>query len=61
MQHLWTHGPQPPELLELRLCRDVYHCTPVQLAEVPLPTILAHLTCLHAEHEKDADPLRRRR
>jgi hypothetical protein len=31
------------------LCRDVYHCTPVQLAEVPLATIMAHLACMDVE------------
>ncbi len=39
----------PAEYLELYLCREIYHCTPVQLAEVPLPKILAHLTCLDVE------------
>jgi hypothetical protein len=29
----------------------VYHCTPTQLAEVPLLTILEHLICLSIEHE----------
>lgn len=33
------------------LCRDVYHCTPVDLARIPLPTILSHLTCLNVEAE----------
>ena len=44
-------APQPPELLELRLCRDVYHCTPTELAQQPLETVLDHLTCLQIEHE----------
>jgi hypothetical protein len=48
---LWTDGPQPSEFLELRLCRDVYHCTPVELARIPLPIILAHITCLNVETE----------
>lgn len=41
--------PQPTRYLELVLCRDVYHCTPVQLREIPMPTILEHLTCLAME------------
>lgn len=42
-------GPQPTRYLELVLCRDVYHCTPVQLREIPMPIILEHLTCLAME------------
>lgn len=41
----------PPELLELKLCRDVYHCTPAELRAQDVPTILAHLTCLNGEAE----------
>jgi hypothetical protein len=37
--------------MELVLCRDVYHCTPVELARVPLTTLTAHLTCLDVEAE----------
>lgn len=44
-----TGGPAPERLIELILCRDVYHCTPVQLQQVDLATIAAHLTCISAE------------
>jgi hypothetical protein len=37
--------------MELVLCRDVYRCTPVELAQVPLTTLTAHLTCLDVEAE----------
>jgi len=50
--YFWTGGGQPPhEWLELYLCRDVYHCRPPDLREIPLPTILRHLTCLGVESE----------
>lgn len=49
MAHLHTNAPCPPEYLELQLCRDVYHCTPAQLREVPLDTILVHLACIRGE------------
>lgn len=39
----------PSEYLELFLCRDVYHCTPVELAEVPYETVRDHLAVLSAE------------
>lgn len=51
MEHLWTKGPCPPEYLELILCRDVYHCTPHVLRQIPLEDILTHLTCLRIEAE----------
>lgn len=35
--------------MELVLCRDVYHCTPDRLQEIPLQTLLDHLTCLDVE------------
>jgi hypothetical protein len=41
----------PLEYLQLFLCRDVYHCTPPQLDEVPLPRILQDLTVLNIEAE----------
>lgn len=47
--HLWTKGPQPWAYMELILCRDVYHCTPAELAQVPLATILDHLACMDVE------------
>jgi hypothetical protein len=33
----------------LVLCRDVYHCTPQELEEIPPETILAHLALLDVE------------
>ena len=42
-------GDAPYEYLELTLCRDVYHCTPQELAEVPLDKVLAHLACMSVE------------
>jgi hypothetical protein len=51
--HLWTGGPQPIELLELRLCRDVYHCTPSQLRRESAADVLAHLVCMEMEHKAD--------
>lgn len=38
----------------LQLCRDVYHCTPVDLERIPLETILEHLTCLQVEAQARA-------
>jgi hypothetical protein len=49
--HLWTKGEPPPEYIELILCRDVYHCRPNDLDDVPLETVLDHLTCLDVEAE----------
>ena len=47
---MWLKTGQPPaEYVSLVLCRDVYHCTPVALREVPLVDILPHLTCLGVE------------
>ena len=37
------------EYVTLVLCRDVYHCTPVELRRVPLRDVLAHLACLGVE------------
>ena len=48
-RHLWTTGPQPWPYLELTLCRDVYHCTPTELAQQPLATIASHLVCMDVE------------
>lgn len=52
----------PYEYLELIACRDLYHCTPSELAAVPLKKVLAHLTChsaekahLHAETNLELD------
>lgn len=51
MAHLWTGAPAPPDWIELILCRDVYHCTPVELRSVPTSKILRHLTMLGVEAE----------
>lgn len=51
LAHLWTGAPAPWRYTELILCRDVYHCTPVELAQVPLDVILDHLAALSAESE----------
>jgi hypothetical protein len=48
--YLWAGRGQPPaEYVSVVLCRDVYHCTPVELRRVPLADILAHLTVLDWE------------
>jgi hypothetical protein len=49
MAHLWCDAPAPAEYLELVLCRDVYHCTPQELAQIPMSKLLRHLTMLSAE------------
>lgn len=49
MEHLWVHRPAPWKYVELVLCRDVYHCTPVELDQVPLVTILEHLAMMRVE------------
>lgn len=48
--HLGTGGEMPDPYLELYLCR-VYHCSPAELARVPLPTLINHLHCLGVEHQ----------
>lgn len=37
------------EYVELVLCRDVYHCTPLELAKQPLKKVMRHLACLEVE------------
>lgn len=49
LAHLATGKPAPREYVELVLCRDVYHCTPLELAQIPLETVEAHLICIAAE------------
>lgn len=39
----------PADLLEVTLCRDVYHCPPQMLP--PTSTILKHLTVLGVESQ----------
>lgn len=43
--------------MSLLLCREVYHCTPRELEQQDLDTILDHLTCLRIE--ADVRTLRR--
>lgn len=47
--HLHTGEPPPPEYIRLVLCRDIYHCTPVELRQVPLGDVLETLATLSAE------------
>lgn len=49
LAHLWAKAPAPWEYSELILCRDVYHCTPNDLGDVPMDKIAAHMVCLAAE------------
>ncbi len=49
--HLWTKGPPPWEYIELVLCRDVYHCTPVELSHIPAEIVMRHLAVLGIEGE----------
>lgn len=49
--HLWTSAPAPWQYIELILCRDIYHCTPVELGKVPYDTITAHLEMMEIEAE----------
>ena len=51
MAHLYTDAPAPAEYIELILCRDLYHCDPLRLPEIPLEKIIAHLIC-RAEEAK---------
>jgi hypothetical protein len=44
-----TNGPAPYELTLLRLCRDVYHCTPSQLRRESFVDILRDLEVMDIE------------
>ena len=44
-----TDAPAPWPLTRLRLCRDVYHCTPGQLARERLTDILQDLAVMDME------------
>jgi len=50
----------PNELLELILCRDIYHCRPSELDDEDWLRVRAHLTCIAAENEVARLPTRRR-
>lgn len=50
---LWTENEErevPWEYLELMLCREVYHCTPSELAEQPADVVQMHLSLINAEN-----------
>jgi hypothetical protein len=42
-------GAPPPELVDLFLCRDVYHCLPGELDDQDWRRIQAHRVCLDME------------
>ena len=49
-EHLWLGSrAAPDEYIDLLLCRDVYHCTPVALDGVPAEVVQTHLALLEAE------------
>jgi hypothetical protein len=41
----------PDAYIELLLCRDIYHCTPNELDEQPLDTLLLHLELVRVEQK----------
>jgi hypothetical protein len=43
--------PQPWEYVQLRLCRDIYHCTPSELDGQDWATVEAHLQIINTEEE----------
>lgn len=50
---LWTRSTtrqMPWEYIELFLCRDVYKCTPNELADQPVETINMHLALIGVEN-----------
>lgn len=49
MAHLITGKPAPWEYMILYLCRDVFHCTPSQLAREDMGLINRLLVCIQAE------------
>ena len=49
--HTGESQPQPWEYIQLRLCQDVYHCTPSQLDEQDWQTIETHLLILNLEEQ----------
>lgn len=46
---LWADGPAPPELVDLMLMRDVFHCTPSELAEQRAEDVQTVLLLLDVE------------
>ena len=54
LAHLWTGGGDTPwEYVDLRLCRDVYHCLPSALEAEDARTILTHLEFMAKEARVD--------
>jgi len=51
--HLWTHGPCPPEYLNLRFYREL-HWTPQQLREQRVSDVLDILTMWEVEAKVQA-------
>ena len=49
--HLWTGADVPIEYIRLKMCRDVYHCTPTELDAVPWRVIAEDLTMMAVETE----------
>ena len=47
--HLWAGGPAPIEYIRLILCRDLYHCTPVEVDAIPMHYITEDLAMLSIE------------
>jgi hypothetical protein len=47
--HLWVGEAAPMQYIRLVMCRDVYHCTPAQLEEVPWRTIQEDLFMMGVE------------
>lgn len=46
---LWVDAPPPPEYVDLILMRDVFHCTPAELAVQDADAVFSVLACLNAE------------
>jgi hypothetical protein len=51
IEALWIDAPPPAEYVRLVLCRDVYHCPPTALDDVPLRVILEDLAMISAERD----------
>ena len=49
MKALVSHHNVPPEYTDMRLCRDVYHCTPSELDEQDYERVLFHIVCMNEE------------
>lgn len=51
MEHLWTGEPPPPEYIRLVMCRDVYHCTPLEFERIPWWIIRQDLQMMSIERD----------